>query len=237
MIYRLIDDHKLSLDTTIGKALSYIPMLAVYRNVTVAQLLQFKGGISPYLLIDPSLTPEVFDSRGTAEAQRKRFVARVLQKPPVGAPGASVYSNASYAVAAYIASAVTGESWERLITEEVLAPLHMSETGFGRPRTSQRTDAPSGHQLIGNSWRPEPEGYVHPASLSAAGDMNASISDFGKLASEELCIARGQSRLFSVKTAELLWRTSGLPPGVTLLGGAGAFTAGITVWPDANLRP
>jgi CubicO group peptidase (beta-lactamase class C family) len=232
MIYRLIDKHKLSLDSTLGQLLKGQPMREEYRTVTVRNLLQFKGGIQPYTLIDPAKTPAVFDRRGNAEEQRRRFVSHVLQEEPVAKPGTqAVYTNAGFAVLAYAASQATGKSWERLMTEEVFRPLGLKSAIFGRPQTP---NAPSGHFRGPMGLQPEPAGYVHPASLSAAGDVSASMPDFAKYAAEELRIARGEGRVLTKATSLMMKEVSGFTEGRTVLGGAGAFTAGLTLWPSLN---
>ena len=234
MIYRLIDQGKLKLDTTLGEVLKDVPMKDAYRAVTVRELLQFKGGIQPYLMIAPSATPAVFDTQGTAEDQRRRFVTHVLQEEPVAAPGTkAVYTNAGFAVLALVASQATGKSWEELMVSNVFKPLGMTTAGFGRPLAGS-SDAPRGHIRNASGLEPEPLGYAHPASLSAAGDISASMPDFAKYAAEELRVARGQSGILSKQTSALMKEVSGFAEGRTLLGGAGAFTAGITLWPSLD---
>ncbi len=234
MIYRLIDQGKLRLDTALGEVLKDVPMKGSYRAVTVRELLQFKGGIQPYLTIAPGQTPEVFDTHGTAEAQRRRFIAHVLNETPVAIPGTkAVYSNAGFAVLAFVASRATGKSWEELMVRNVFKPLGMTSAGFGRPLAAS-LGAPRGHFRGASGPEPEPLNYVHPASLSAAGDISASMPDFAKYAAEELRVARGESRLLSKRTSELMKQVSGFPEGRTILGGAGAFTAGMTLWPSLD---
>ena len=235
MIYRLIDQHKLRWDSTLAENLPHTPMLKAYRMVTIKQLLQFKGGIQPYLMIGPRQTPELFLTKGTAEDQRKSFVAHVLLEPPVVAPGSkAVYSNASFAVLAYVASKATGKTWERLMEENVFKPLDMRTAGFGRPYSASSPNNPRGHFRVSGGWKVEDAGFIHPASLSAAGDVSASMPDFAKYAAEELRIARGNSRLLSRRTAVLMNKVSPVVEGRTYLGGAGAFTAGITLWPKLD---
>ncbi len=235
MIFRLVDEGKLSLDTRLGKILKDVPMRNSYRNVTVRQLIQFKAGIQPYLMISPDKTPAVFATAGTSEQQRKAFVAHVLQEAPVSVPGTkAVYSNADYAVLACVASQATGKPWEKLMIENVFDPLQMSSAGFGRPYSAATPSAPRGHIQTPSGLEPEPSGYIHPASLSAAGDVSASMSDFAKFAAEEVRIANGKSKILSKKTSNLMKTAMAFEEGRTFFGGAGAFTAGITLWPSRD---
>jgi CubicO group peptidase (beta-lactamase class C family) len=87
MIARVIDSGKLAFDTTLANALPNIAMRDDYRNVTVAQLLTFRGGIRAYTQIGPKETPILFQLKGSPAEQRQQFVTHVLQEEPVVKPG------------------------------------------------------------------------------------------------------------------------------------------------------
>src|SRR5262249_4155832 len=116
---RLTDAGKLSFETTLAEALPDVPMRDAYRPVTVAQLLDFTGGIRPYTQISPRLTPVLFQE-GTVAERRARFVKHLLQEEPVAKPGErSEYSNASYALVAVVAARRTGRDYAALMDEYV----------------------------------------------------------------------------------------------------------------------
>jgi CubicO group peptidase (beta-lactamase class C family) len=80
MIARVIDSGKFSFDTTLADALPKMPMRDDYRQVTVAQLLTFTGGIQPYTQMNPMKTPIMFELKGTAAEQREQFIKHLLQE-------------------------------------------------------------------------------------------------------------------------------------------------------------
>jgi CubicO group peptidase (beta-lactamase class C family) len=202
MTARLVDAGKLSFETTLAEALPDAPMRDDYRKVTVAQLLDFTGGIQPYLQIGPRRTPVLFQEGTTAE-RRERFVKHLLQEEPVAKPGSrSQYSNASYALVAYIAARRTGREYAALMDEHVFRPLGMTRAGVGRPRSKDRPNEPWLHLKEDKGYVPEPD-TDRPAMavFEAAGNVHCSIRDFARFAAYELSAARGKDALLTPATA------------------------------------
>jgi len=204
MIARVIDSGKLAFETTLVEALPDVPMRDDYRGVTVAQLLQFSGGIQPYLTFNPAQNAILRGFKGSDVEKRGQFVRHVLQEEPVVKPGTERrYSNASYAVVAYVAEQRTGKSWEELMRAEVFEPLGMSTAGFGRPRSKERPNEPTLHRKTDAGFEPEPDDRVNVmAVFAAAGDVHCSIRDFAKFASYELNAANGNDTLLKPATAK-----------------------------------
>jgi CubicO group peptidase (beta-lactamase class C family) len=240
MIGRVIDAGTLTFDTPLGDALPDVRMRDAYREVTIAQLLTFTGGIQPYTQIGPKLTPIVFETEGTPAERRERFVAHVLQEEPVAEPGTErVYSNASYVVAAFVASRRTGRRWEALLEEEVFRPLRMTRAGFGRPRSKERPNEPRQHIQGEKGYEPAPEegrqadpGVV----LAGPGGVHCSIRDFAEFAAYELAAARGHDPLLKPATAKRWQELSRGEPveGRPVRGGTPWLTAGYVLWPSKN---
>jgi CubicO group peptidase (beta-lactamase class C family) len=115
------------------------------------------------------------------------------------------YSNASYAVVAFVAEQRAGKSWEELMRAEVFEPLAMSTAGFGRPRSNDRPDEPSLHRKTDTGFEPESDERSDVMALFApAGDAHCSIRDFAKYASYELNAANGNDTLLKPATAKRL---------------------------------
>src|SRR5262245_26578583 len=115
MICRVIDSGKLSFDTKIGDALPNFKMRDEYRNVTVELLLAGKAAMGPYRDVDPSITPELFEKKGSIADRRARFLQYVLMDRPIARPSDDYFSNAGFCVAAEIAARRTGRTWENLV--------------------------------------------------------------------------------------------------------------------------
>jgi len=206
MVARVIDSGKLSFETTVVEALPGVPMRDDYRAVTVMQLLQFSGGIQPYLTFNPAQNAILRSFKGSAVEKRGQFVKHVLSEEPVVKPGSERrYSNASYAVVAYVAEQRTGKSWEELMQFEVFQPLGMSTAGFGRPRSKERPNEPTLHRKADTGFEPEPDDRENVMAVFApAGDVHCSIRDFAKFASYELSAANGSNTLLKPDTAKQL---------------------------------
>jgi CubicO group peptidase (beta-lactamase class C family) len=218
MIARVIDSGRLSFDTTLADALPEMPMRDDYRNVTVAQLLTFSGGIQPYTLFNRMRAPILFELKGSAAEQREQFIKHLLLEEPVVRPGTERrYSNASYALVAYVAERWTGKSWETLMETEVFQPLGMTTAGFGRPRTKERPNEPSLHSKGQADYEAEADDrLIVMAALAPAGDVHCSIRDFAKFAAYELNAAKGNDSLLRAATAQRwqeLSRMGGPPEG------------------------
>jgi CubicO group peptidase (beta-lactamase class C family) len=235
MILRLIAAGKLSFDTTLAEALPDLPMNEAYGKVTLAQLLTFTGGIQPYTLIGPKLTPILFELKGSASQQ---FVKHVLKEDPVARPGtARKYSNASYAVAALVAARRAERTWEALMEGEVFKPLGLRAAGFGRPRTKERPNEPTFHIKGAAGYKPEPaDRPALPAvALAGAGGIHCSIRDFARFASYELAAARGKDTLLAPATARRWQELRQAKEGMPFFGGTPALTAAYVLWPSKNL--
>jgi CubicO group peptidase (beta-lactamase class C family) len=191
MIARVIDTGKLSFATTLAEALPGVPMRDDYRAVTVAQLLNFSGGIQPYLTFGPEQVAILRGFSGPALEKRGQFVKRALHEEPVVKPGTERrYSNASYAVAAYGAEQRTGSTWEELMRAEVFEPLGMRTAGIGHPRSKERPNEPVLHRKTDAGFEPEADERENMMALFApAGDVHCSNRD---CPIRELRIGRGE---------------------------------------------
>jgi CubicO group peptidase (beta-lactamase class C family) len=239
MIARVIDSGQLSFDTTLADALPEMPMRDDYRNVTVAQLLMHTGGIPTYLQIGPRMTPILFELKGSAAEQREQFVKHLLQEEPVVKPGTEWrYSNASFALAAFVAERRTGRRWETLMEEEVFKPLGMATAGFGRPWSKERPSEPALHRKGDQGYEPEADGQANPmAALAPAGDVHCSIRDFARFASYELNAAQWKDSLLQPATAKRRQELSRgeTAEGRSFFGGSPFISTGFVLWPSKNL--
>lgn len=132
---RLVDQGRLTLDTTLGERLPSLP--AAWCKVTLRQLLNHTSGLPDYtdsaefrriLGADPH---HVFDSRKLLD-----FVA----DEPLAFPAGTryQYSNSDNTAVALMAEAATGRRYEDLLQQLVYQPLDLRQTslpqGFRLPR-------------------------------------------------------------------------------------------------------
>jgi CubicO group peptidase (beta-lactamase class C family) len=148
-----------------------------FKGVTLAHLLAHEAGLQP-MEEDVELdgVPEL---TGDIRSRRRQFARWIFRQAPAVEPmGDYRYSNAHFVVAASMAEAVSGKSWEELIEEHVFAELEFGRAGFGWPG-KQGEEFPWGHMFRDNKFRAvDPNGdYQLPAYFAPAGDVHASLAD------------------------------------------------------------
>ena len=125
--FALVQRGRLELDDTIGERLEGMP--AAWRRVTLGQVLHHTSGLPDYTAnakYQADLGADLF----------RRFTPRGLIEYVEDEPlrfrpdSAYRYSNTDNVVAALMAEAATGRSYERLLRTRVYSPLGLSETSL-----------------------------------------------------------------------------------------------------------
>lgn len=160
---RLVDAGRLSLDAPVAR---YLPEFAVHGkgSVTVRQLLTHTAGL-----------PE--DMALPARADRAAAVEAVLRTPlnPGMTPGNQFYySDLGLVTLGAVIERITGERLDRLVRDEVTAPLGMRDTGY-LPAPSVRdriaaTEYQPGRGII--------RGTVHDETAAALGGVSGNAGIF-----------------------------------------------------------
>jgi CubicO group peptidase (beta-lactamase class C family) len=225
LVARLVDQGKLTWDTTLAGALPGVEMRPEYRPVTIRQLLTFRGGLPPYTLFRPGdpASETLTNLKGDDPADvRLQFARAVLNEPPVAPPGTkAVYSNASFAVAGAIIDRLAGRPWEVEIEQGLFRPLGMTASAVAQPHWG-RNDQPVGHRKMGDAFRPArppmTEGPVRHVT-APAGHVSCSILDFARYASARLAGLRGKGPLLSAEAYTAL--ATPVDEGEGFTGGTG----------------
>ncbi|MEJ2132359.1 MAG: serine hydrolase, partial [Gammaproteobacteria bacterium] len=138
VIMQLIEAGKLTLD---GKVVEYLPDFRVAdettsQNVTIRHLLTHLGGWDGDLFLETGDGADALPKYVEAMAEREQL-----------APLGSVYSynNAGFTVLGAMSEAVTGQSYEAVMSERLLEPLGLENTFFRAKDVMTRSFA-SGHQ-------------------------------------------------------------------------------------------
>jgi D-alanyl-D-alanine carboxypeptidase len=151
----LVRTGQLELDDTIGELLPGQP--AAWSPITLRQLLGHRSGLPDFSRSEAFL--EAFSENLMRRFTPPELLAYVAGEPLAFTPGSAyAYSNTDNIVAALMAEAATGRSYERLLRERVYRPLGMS-----------RTSLPSGSRLprpFAHGYAPDPPGP--PEDLSEA---------------------------------------------------------------------
>ena len=169
-VAQLVEQHRLSFTDPIGRYLTgFAP--AVADGVTVGDLLDMTSGLGDVVLGRP-------DPPATLAGMMQLIEAEPLQSQP----GSSfLYSNDGYIVLGALIEAVTGESYQRYVTEHVLAPSGMTHTSLTPYTPADVPGMAHGYALVASGvttppvWQdvsdvPEP---ANPSggAYSTAGDL------------------------------------------------------------------
>ena len=191
LIARLVESGKLRWDSTMSEVFPELAgqMDPGFQKVTLLQLLSHRAGLPANLTLLDYLGNDV-------ESLRLRAVRNELAKKPLTKPGSTyAYSNIGYIIPAAVVERVTGETWERAITDDVFAPLQMKSAGFGGTGTPGAIDQPWPHTADAQPALQNGPEMDNPPVMGPAGRVHCSIQDWGKFVQDQLRGARGEPAL------------------------------------------
>jgi D-alanyl-D-alanine carboxypeptidase len=177
LILQLFEQGKLDLSATIS---TYLPDYTGEgaRIVTIHQLLNHTSGIYN---MDQVRSQEEALSNGVPPYQSPLTSDQTLQKfasgKLVSAPGASFnYNNGDYVILGKIIERICGKSYEAVLAERILAPLHLTHTGL----LHQYMIVP--HLADTYFYRDDmkqlvPDLPVYPENWYAAGSLYSTVDD------------------------------------------------------------
>lgn len=177
----LKDQGILNWDTTIGEMFPemFPGHYGGYKKVTIRQLITHTSGL-PY---QPKMKQTEIDAQGDTVLKRRiAYVSAALSDRPGALPGSKDIYSGGGIIAASMAEKLTGESWERLVTELIFSKLNMTTAGFGPMATQpDLLDAPWSHQNrngVITPLSPETTNPIH--CRNPVGGVHCSVIDLGK---------------------------------------------------------
>ena len=193
MIARLVENGKISWDTTLEQIFGAKHVHPDLRPATVRQLLGHRAGFK----CDahwPS-TQTQYNEAATLRMRRRQDVTQeALRTKPEHLPGTThLYSNLGYVIAGHIAEFKTGIPWETLMIEGVFKELKMRDSGFGPPGPNQAVQ-PTGHDQAWQSFNRNAQFF---AVVGPAGTIHCTLSDWARFVAEHLKGVRGESDILS----------------------------------------
>jgi len=180
----LLEEGRLSWQTTIRDAFPDLDMRPEYENITLEQLLSHRAGLPANLkegkaswLIDYGFD----EKRGNSpEILRLQYLEKTTQNQLIDPPGEVMhYSNSGYILAGAILEKIAGQTYERLRTEKLFQPLGITTAGYGIPADLAPASQPWGHIWdLSSSFIVYKSKY--PNFLAPAGYLHLSIKDWAK---------------------------------------------------------
>ena len=220
LVAKMVDKGVLRWDMTVEEMFPELKnaMRRAYRNVTIRQLLSHQSGM-PY---QPTIPQRVLDQyASTTVGPRYQYVIAALKDRPVATPGTKfIYGGGPILVASAL-ERMTGESYEKMLHQYILGPLHMTHAGFGDNAYDGRINAPWEHfvehgRLV--ALRPNPA-QARQARSPVGKNVHASIIDLARFCVMRLRGARGESHFLKPETFRIL--DEAVPPSRTV--GMGVF--------------
>ncbi|WP_316793784.1 serine hydrolase domain-containing protein [Pedobacter frigoris] len=131
MIFQLIDEKKLSLDTKLSK---FFPQMPNADRITIANLLNHSSGLADHVnenrewIVDPHTKAELLD--------------KIAKVKPHFEPGAKQqYSNGGYLLLGYIIEKITGKTYQAALKKRIIDKIGLKSTIAGTINNSQKLEA------------------------------------------------------------------------------------------------
>src|SRR5881275_3186033 len=169
-VMQLVEQGKLDLDRDVNDYLDF-PIPKTYPEpVTLRQLLTHTGGFEETL--KNLFVAHESDMKPLRTYLVNQMPARIF--PPGQVPS---YSNYGFTLAGYIVERVSGEKFERYITNHILQPLRMTNSTFDQPLPPQLAAQMSKAYLIA-STKPRDFEFVQVAPAGALSTTAADMTRF-----------------------------------------------------------
>ncbi|MFY0593318.1 serine hydrolase domain-containing protein [Roseivirga sp.] len=186
MVMQLVDEEKLSLSTKVGEVLQNSDITNASK-ISIKNLLQHTSGLKK-----ESRTS--FLSGYSADEMIEKFATKKASFKP----GNDIqYNNVDFIIAGKVIEKLTGKSFAENLTERIIDPLQLKNTGL-LIRKELPADITPAFQI--QKGKKKEEFKIHIENFGAAGSMYSTIQDlvsFTKaLKSEKLLSAKAKESLF-----------------------------------------
>jgi CubicO group peptidase (beta-lactamase class C family) len=202
MIMQLVDEGRLSLDTTVSQVLpgARLGSEDVGDQVTVQHLLTHTSG----------LDGDIFTDTGRGDDCVQRYVGQLDGAASAFPPGGAYsYCNSGYVLLGRIIEVLDGRSWDSSLRERVCGPLELTQT-VTLPEEAILHRAAVGHDSRG--------GRVHvwglPRSVGPAGLITGAAHDllaFARFHLDGGCTSDGKRLLSEASTADMQQAKAEIP--------------------------
>jgi CubicO group peptidase (beta-lactamase class C family) len=169
-ILLLEERGKLSVTDPVKKYMPDAP--AAWDKITIRHLLTHTSGIPNFTGFADYQKLEPFKSTPA------ELVARFRDKPLDFQPGEKwSYSNSGYVLLGYLIEKISGETYEKFVTENIFQPLGMKDTGYDS-NTAIIARRAEGYEM--NRGEYQHAGFIHMSTPHAAGALYSTTEDLLK---------------------------------------------------------
>lgn len=236
MILQLVEEGKLSLQTTLQAFFPEIPNAAI---ITIQDMLAHRSGIHDFTQND---TSDEWDAQIEEPLIPSFMVEHISQYPPDFEPGEDFrYSNSNYLLLGYIVEKLDGQNYGASLQNRITASVGLSNTHFGLGVSDDVANKAFSYRYD-SKWTPVDEGPFSgliPAGaggiVSTPADMAAFIDALfaGKLISERsLTLMLPDEDFYGLGFMKMSFRDK---PGFGHTGGFIASESSLAYYPDHQL--
>ena len=181
----LVEEGRLSWQTTIRDVFPDLNMLSEYENITLQQLLSHRAGLPKNLKEGKAswLIDYGFDEKrgSTPEILRLQYLEKTVQNQLIRPPGQIIhYSNSGYILAGAMLEKISGQTYEELRAEKIFRPLGITSAGYGIPADLEPMSQPWGHYWDKSTKSFVPYKSDYPNFFAPTGYLHLSIQDWAK---------------------------------------------------------
>ncbi len=146
MIFQLIEESKLSLDTKLDM---YYPKLANASKITIGNMLDHRSGLYDF-------THDTLYTQWMVNAKtHDEILAYIANGPSQFEPDTKAdYSNSNYVVLGYIIEKITGKNYKEVLKERIIDKIKLENTIYGGKLDIKSNEAFSYSYM--NGWQQEP---------------------------------------------------------------------------------
>jgi CubicO group peptidase (beta-lactamase class C family) len=177
---QLVQEGRLTLDAPLGRYLVDFPN---GDSITIQHLLSNRSGIEDYISLP------AYEQLQLERVDNEQLIALFRNLPLRFAPGADYgYSNSNWVLLAAIIEHVMEHPFAQVVTERVLHPAKMSQSGLD---WTEATRPATGSIDTGAGMQPAP--ILHSSTMRGGGDIHATLDDlyrFDRAVKEEMLLPR-----------------------------------------------
>jgi D-alanyl-D-alanine carboxypeptidase len=166
MVFQLIEEGKLTLDTKLDK---YYPQIPNAGKITIGNMLNHHSGLHNFTNDSTYLTY-------MAQPQtHEQMLARITAMKPDFEPGTkSDYSNTNFVLLSYIIEKITGKPYPELVKKRIVSKIGLKDTYYGTKTNTANNEALS-YNYSDTTWKQVPE--TDMSIPSGAGSMVSTPAD------------------------------------------------------------
>ncbi len=148
LIFQLIEEGKLSLNTPLSK---YFPTVPNATKITISQLLNHRSGIFN-ITNDPAYLTWM-----TQPKTKDEMVEIISKTTPAFEPDTKVeYSNSNFILLGFIVEKLRKKPYAQVLQDKIIRKIGLTDTYYGKAASSKDNESFS-YQWEGEGWKKEPE--------------------------------------------------------------------------------